>query len=443
MKKKIIIPIVLAILILIVGIVSFIIIRNNEVSIITLDINPSISISVNRSNKVVDVVALNEDAKKIVSDDLKGKKLDELFEVIVEKSTLNGYINENYVDVIIYSKGSIKKDFVKELLSGKFTDKDIAANITVIDKITKEDEELSKKYNISLGKAAYINSVKEKNEDIDVSALVDKPVSEIKETKEKGFYCDAGYMLEGTMCLKEIDRKEATPGEVCPRGYMEYNGKCYEETGPIEGENYRCREGFEMLDGKCKMTSSYVPNPDCGDNNYKSDINKCIELVYIADAYEYCRDPGRTLYDHKCLATKPSINGGCLGSDMYFGGKCLNPINDYYMAEWMCPNGKNISNHDGTLLNEDHKCYEESYVDPKPSECDKEFTLIDGKCVHEEVTSPEKEMLCPSGYFNTENGRCINLNNTKEFESGFVCDEPNTRVENNTCIIYEIIDAQH
>ena len=75
MKKKIIISIIIC-LIIVIGLISYNIWDNRVVSIITLDINPSIEIKLNRKEKVVSVVALNSDAKEVISNDLKGKKLD-------------------------------------------------------------------------------------------------------------------------------------------------------------------------------------------------------------------------------------------------------------------------------------------------------------------------------------------------------------------------------
>ena len=62
MKKKIIISIIIC-LILLTGILGFIIWNNRTVSTITLDINPSIEIKLNRKEQVKSITALNDDAK--------------------------------------------------------------------------------------------------------------------------------------------------------------------------------------------------------------------------------------------------------------------------------------------------------------------------------------------------------------------------------------------
>lgn len=60
-----------------------------------------------------------------------------------------------------------------------------------------------------------------------------------------------------------------------------------------------------------------------------------------------------------------------------------------------------------------------------------------------EVTKPEKEMLCPKGYMKVDFNRCININSTKDFEIGFVCNMKNAKVVNDICVIYEVIEANH
>ena len=71
MKKKIIIPVIVC-LIIIIGITGFIIWNNRTVSTITMDINPSIEINLNRNDRVNSIVALNNEAKDII-ESLGGK----------------------------------------------------------------------------------------------------------------------------------------------------------------------------------------------------------------------------------------------------------------------------------------------------------------------------------------------------------------------------------
>ena len=58
MKKKMIIPMIVG-FVLIIGIIGCFLWNNKTVSIITLDINPSIRINLNKKNEVKKIIAVN------------------------------------------------------------------------------------------------------------------------------------------------------------------------------------------------------------------------------------------------------------------------------------------------------------------------------------------------------------------------------------------------
>ena len=71
---------------------------NAVASVVSLDVNPSIELKVNRSEKVLVCTPLNEDAKAILADmgngaDLKGAKLDVAVNAIVGSLVRNGYLD--------------------------------------------------------------------------------------------------------------------------------------------------------------------------------------------------------------------------------------------------------------------------------------------------------------------------------------------------------------
>ena len=59
-----------------------IIARHAAMNWLSMDINPSIEINLNRNDRVNSMVALNNEAKDIISDDLNGKTIDEAFNII-------------------------------------------------------------------------------------------------------------------------------------------------------------------------------------------------------------------------------------------------------------------------------------------------------------------------------------------------------------------------
>ncbi len=445
MNKKVIISLVAGILVLTMVVVSVIIfnnINNKIVSTITLDINPSIEIDLNNQEKVVNIIALNNDAKEIINDNLKGKSIDEFLGNITDKLINKGYANEEeLLEVILYTNGNISNRILEEKLTNTFKEKRIVSDIIIVDKITNDDEELAKKYNVSAAKVSYIKSIVKENEHVNLEDLTDKPVNELKEIKETKMYCDKGYTLDNKSCFKEKEIIDALKGSVCPDDYVEYNGACHKETRAIESEQFICREGFNLVENDCVNTETHKAEKKCNKGELRGD--KCLEKIVVGEASEFCRDPGRTLYNHKCLATKPSINGGCLNGDMLLNGKCVNTRNDYYMAEWKCPNGQIKSNADGSLLDNDTHCYSEKENSDFSYSCgDGDYILEGDECTITYKEPPRVEIKCKNGTIKVDDSRCIDLSDIKEKIEGYYCEGDNTRLEGNKCIIYDVVEAK-
>ncbi len=439
MKKKIIIPVVICILV-IMCVVVFLLLNRKTGTVITLDINPSIEIVLDKDENIISISALNEDAKDIVAIDFNNKTLDDVFGSIVDKLIDNELTSDNSVDVIIYSKGDMKGSKVAEKLEFNFGQKNIHAETIVIDKITKEDIELAAKYNVSPAKASYIKTIVKDNENIKVEDLINKPVREVNNTIKTGKYCDEGYSLDNDACLKEISRVNAKEGNVCPSGTEEYKGACY-KTSPIsDGEEY-CTEGT-LKDHKCIIPVTIPATGKCEKGDY--DNSYCVIREYYGEAHQYCRLTPSTdlLRNGKCYGRKPPINGGCLGGDSLVGGYCYDfSANSGYKADWVCPDGSFLTNPEGSLPNNDTKCYKETKTQVTSYYCEEGYTLSGTNCTKEEEHGVEHKMVCPSGY-TLVNTRCYNLNKSYDKEPGFICEGENTRAQGNVCITYEIIPAK-
>lgn len=119
----------------------------NIVSIITLDINPSIKLELNNDELVINVISLNEDSKEIIEGNYLGKKLEEAVNGIIDKLVDKGYAEEELVILVGFS-GDIKEDLVKEVINDKLNTLDIQYNI-IIPEINETSYELAEKYNIT------------------------------------------------------------------------------------------------------------------------------------------------------------------------------------------------------------------------------------------------------------------------------------------------------
>lgn len=452
MKRKILIPI-LVFLLLVIGIIGIIIFNSRTVSTITLDINPSIEIKINKDEKVIRVNALNNDAKVLISSDYKNKNIDEVLMEISEK-IIDKIDNEGkeYV-LLLHIDGKLSEDKVSEKLISLFDERHMPVNV-IVPKITKKDEKMAKKLGITPVKVAYLSEVIKSNSGLKIEDIKNKPVSELKEMKESGRYCDLGYTLDGDTCVREIGKQAAISGEVCPNGYYDYNGTCYEETPSYETDKLSCRNEFTLEGNKCirMITMNAEGDYTCDKGELEIDpsrVGKGIETPTCVDKSKAQKpklrclyNPGHIMIDGKCYnGPAPLINGGCPGADRVINGGCYSLDDE---DQWQCP--------DGSILEKSKGTYEElckdtfTYSNPKivGYHCaSSDFTLKNDKCIKEEREPAEHEYKCKSNYTLVNHDRCINKNKTANKEFGYICDMPDSKLKGNECILLERVEAKH
>ena len=402
---------------------------------------------------------MNKDGNKIINENLKGKTLNDTIDIIVNNLIKNNYVqSNNLVDVIIYSKGNISNDVISNKISTSLGDKNIPVNFIFIEKITKKDEELAKKYNISPAKISYIKSVTEEKEKINLEDLVNKSVSEIKETKNTGKYCEEGWNLEGDFCLKEKQRIKASNGKVCPQNYYELDNKCYEETGVIDTDELVCNKEFKLENGKCILEEETDAFPDkytCSTGELVKASDYGLSPKETSNADYICIDkssgkapklrclynPGHIMIEGKCYnGPAPLINGGCPGADKPINGGCYSLDDE---DQWQCPNGRiyhKSQNSVPKLCPDTLKTYKATITEYR---CEGDFKLQGTKCILKRIEDPQHKRVCPEGYTKTEDDRCINYKKTINKVDGFVCLEKNSRLKDNLCVIYEFKEANH
>ena len=439
-------------------IIGFILFNNRTVSTITLDINPSILIDLNKKNYVKNVKALNDDAKDIVSNDLMGKSLDDSIAIIAKNILEKGYVDDNQVTILLYSTGNVNNNELKNIVGNHFGEQSIATNIIIVDNISKRDKEIAKKYNISPAKASYINSILDSNSNIDVANLVDESIRGLNETKNNGKYCEKGYNLEGDWCFKEIDRKPAKSGEICAYGYLEYKGKCYEEI-PIEHtDKLLCRDDFSLENNKCIKTVTMNAEPVkyyCPSGkemtNYEVGITEkdaenandivCVDTSNAKHPVSPCETHDGTEYTKsggKCYWHRaPVIATGCPGK-VQVNGMCWDDASNILICE---------GDRDGKrYTSRDEYCIKSIIItQPIVSEykCENDYRLEGSKCLKDEVEDAYNELLCPNGYFKVNNDRCINKNKMVNKKKGLVCEYDASKLKGNICIIYNIVEAKN
>ena len=171
---------------------------NAVASVVSLDVNPSIELKVNRSEKVLVCTPLNEDAKAILADmgngaDLKGAKLDVAVNAIVGSLVRNGYLSSisSAIMISVEDKDTARAEKLQRELTSTVDGvlQTSEAKAAVLTQTLTQDaglERQARENSISTGKAALVNRVLALNATLKFDALAKLSVEELKDLAEAG-----------------------------------------------------------------------------------------------------------------------------------------------------------------------------------------------------------------------------------------------------------------
>ncbi len=160
---------------------------------ITVDINPSVEIGINKSEQVVDVRAVNEDAEVLIQEvEFEQMQLEQFLETLLTDADDRGYLNENAGIVISTVVVAPESDQTSETLNRKWREK-AEDTLHTLPKLKKKEvrvttvtavpevKEAAKKQQISTGKYEIYLRAKENGEKIEIEDVRDSSVAEIDE----------------------------------------------------------------------------------------------------------------------------------------------------------------------------------------------------------------------------------------------------------------------
>ena len=171
---------------------------NAVASVVSLDVNPSIELKVNRSEKVLVCTPLNEDAKAILADmsngaDLKGAKLDVAVNAIVGSLVRSGYLDSisSAIMISVEDKDTARAEKLQRELTSTVDGvlQTSEAKAAVLTQTLTQDagrEQQARENNISTGKAALVNHVLALNSALKFDELAKLSVEELKDLAEAG-----------------------------------------------------------------------------------------------------------------------------------------------------------------------------------------------------------------------------------------------------------------
>lgn len=136
-------------------------------AVVSLDVNPSVEIQVNRKDRVMKVIPLNEDGKIIVGEmDFSGSDLDVAVNALIGSMLQNGYLSElaNSILISVDNENSARGAALQQHLTAEVNRLLQTENFTgaVLSQTVTPNEELKKQaeqYGITKGKAQLIAEV--------------------------------------------------------------------------------------------------------------------------------------------------------------------------------------------------------------------------------------------------------------------------------------------
>jgi GH35 family endo-1,4-beta-xylanase len=168
--------------------------RKDIYAYVGIDINPSIELSVNYDNKIVEADALNRDAETLLKElELRGKTVVEALREVVQKSKEHGFISEEKENIVLISAAcdskvetGPKNEDIEDKMGELLND----VNKAVLDlknsgvkakvlKLTSEERELSKEEDVSMGRYAVYLKAKEQDVDLTVEQIKDADLLEL------------------------------------------------------------------------------------------------------------------------------------------------------------------------------------------------------------------------------------------------------------------------
>lgn len=196
MKKKnnilrFVLPAACACLILVAGIFGFVHYDANYRvdSVIDIDVNPGIELSTNKKDRVLEAVAINDDAEDILDGmDLKDTELKVAVNAIIGSMVQKGYVTDEMSSILVTVKNrdsgkadTLRAEVVRDIDAALLSQ---GINAPVINQtLTDSDdvEAFAKKHGISFGKAVFVKNIASKIATISADELAKLSISELTE----------------------------------------------------------------------------------------------------------------------------------------------------------------------------------------------------------------------------------------------------------------------
>jgi len=157
------------------------------VATVALDVNPSIELTINKQEKILEARALNEEAEEILSAiEYSKQPLQQVVRNLVGVMLQEGYLSQERNTVMVSVEGKRLEEaeglgeLVKEQVRQKLSDEEIEGDIITQAFIPNQDsKDKAEELGISIGKMHMIERIMEQDEEATIEDLEGKPIRDL------------------------------------------------------------------------------------------------------------------------------------------------------------------------------------------------------------------------------------------------------------------------
>lgn len=280
-----------AVFVLIVGMGAGVYSYNMPYSYVDLEINPSIEITANIFDRIINVKSLNDDGEQILPrNSIKNRVLQEGIDIILSNAVEHGYLKkdqENAIIITVSAKDSSKagqlEESIEAVASEKLQSYSVKSEILIEETTVDKKQEAAEKYGITSGKMNLINKLLEKDPELKIDDLKDKPVKyimesikEFKNNEEDDDKKDEGKKNALNKSDKDSDNSSKDNKQVSSsiKGNIKGNSKSDNKGKDSNYNNKGNNKNNKDDDGKRDSIKNKKNNKDDDDNIGVSKSNK-------------------------------------------------------------------------------------------------------------------------------------------------------------------------
>ncbi|MGP4040715.1 anti-sigma-I factor RsgI family protein [Gracilibacillus sp. D59] len=270
---------------------------NQQAYLLAIDINPSIEISLDEDFNVLDIVALNDDANRVIQDlDMEGQKIDKAINEIVVQLKEKQYLSKDtsaivtttLIDLQEKDKTESKKLLlVEEIFHHSFAQNQVGGEIEVY---AENEQYYQEAKNVSLSVNSYrlYQQMTENKAEVDIEEVKNKTIKELRQMVEKAAEKSGETRNDQQENLSSSKNKEEAPEKNKNRSSQ---AKSRENSDNSGSEKEHSKQQVKENDGQNKsQNNGKAPNNEEKNQNEKIIKNKKTETKNESPANDKKKD---------------------------------------------------------------------------------------------------------------------------------------------------------